>query len=234
MEAQINDYVKDQLADNNLADIAEYIDMLATMLKNFEVITELDVGKTDSAGNANATHTLSAIAFQKDGARLVVNADILSSLSAARNVSVNADFGANTLDVGDHAFKLPLGEFAVAGFHLALEEKFGITDLGAALQEMVDCKGLATNIGDVEAFGFTVASESQIENFCNDGLEKLPAQLDAQIRKLEFAELHMIGGEGSLQMASKSVNAMKGTWSSEFGIKGNGFSLPSIFEAIRM
>ncbi len=234
VEAQLNNYIQDKLLEGNAAgDITQYIDMIATMLTNFEVITDLSVGNADDAGNATGTHTLKAIAFEQDGMRVVVQSpDILNVLSVARDVSLNADYGASSIFVGDHAFTLPLGDFAVTAFHTALEQKFGVTDLGAKLNEVIDCAGLATSIGDIELFGTVVLAEDKIADFCVDGLNKLPEQLDKQIRKLEFAELHMVGGEGSIVLSTK-VNSFKGTWDAEFGVNGSGFAIPSTFEAVR-
>lgn len=234
VEGQINNYIQDKLLEGTTAgDITSYVDMLATMLTNFEVVTDLSVGNADEAGNANGTHTLRAVAFQQDNMRVVVQSpDILNVLSEARDVSLNADFSASSILVGDHSFKLPLGDFAVTAFHTALEEKFGVTDLGAKLNEMIDCPGLATQIGDIEIFGFVAVTEQQVGEFCVDGLNKLPEELDKQIRKLEFAELHMIGGEASLKATSR-VDSFTGNWDSEFGVNGSGFALPSTFEAVR-
>ena len=207
--------------------------MLATMLTNFEVITDLSVGNADEAGNAIATHTLKALAFQRDGMRVVVQSpEILNVLSVARDVSLHADFGARTILLGDHAFTLPLGDFAVTAFYAALEQRFGITDLGAKLNELVDCSGLASKIGDVKLFGTVILTEEKLGEACVDGLNKLPEALDKQIRKLEFAELRMIGGEGTITLSTK-VTSFKGTWDAEFGVNGSGFAIPSTFEAVR-
>lgn len=236
IENEINGYINDKLLVDGLAvgNITEYVDMLATMLTSFEVITDLSVGNTDAAGNANASHTLKAVAFQRDGARIVVQSpDILNTLSTASNVSLNVDFGTRSLAVGDHAFQLPLGDFAVSAFHTALQEEFGIFDLGVALNQMIDCNELAAQVGDVEVIGVVVVTQGDVADFCVQGLNKLPEQLDNQIRKLAFAELHIVGGEGSLQMDSKSVNSMKGSWDSLFGVDGSGISIPSTFEAKR-
>jgi hypothetical protein len=234
LEAQINDYIQDKLLEGNTAgDITAYVDMLATMLTNFEVVTDLSVGNADEAGNANGTHTLKAVAFQQDNMRVVIQSpDILNVLSEARDVSLNADFSSSSIAVGDHAFQLPLGDFAVTAFHAALETRFGVTDLGAKLNEMIDCAGLATQIGDIEIFGFTAVTEEQVGEFCVDGLNKLPEELDKQIRKLEFAELRMVGGIGTLKATSR-VDSFEGDWDSEFGVNGSGFAIPSTFTAVR-
>ncbi len=234
IETQINNYIQDKLLEGTTAgDITDYVDMLATMLTNFEVITDLSVGNADEAGNANGTHTLKAIAFEQDGMRVVIQSpDILNILSEARDVSLNADFSSNVINVGEHAFQLPLGDFAATAFNQVLEDRFGVTDLGAKLNEMIDCSGLAASIGDIEVFGIPVLSEQRVGEYCVEGLNKLPEELDKQIRKLEFAELRMVGGEGTLK-ATNRVDSFTGNWDSEFGVNGSGFAIPSTFEAVR-
>ncbi len=235
-EAQINNYIQDKLfQDAPVAEqIVQYVDMIAEMLTNFEVITNLELGNADAAGNVNANHTLTAVAFPMDGARTVVpTPDILNTLSIARDVSVHVDLGARSMVFGDHAFQLPLGDFAVTAFHQALSSQFGVTDLGATLNEMIDCPGLAAQVGDICISGFCLVSEPQIADFCVQGLNKAADQLDEQIRKLEYAQLHMVGGEASLQMSSSSLGSFTGNWDAEFGINGGGFSLPSAFKATR-
>lgn len=235
LEQQINTYLEDQLFENTpvAEQIVDYVDMISTMLTNFEVVTTLEVGNADEAGNANANHTLAGVAFPKDGQRtFVATPDILNTLSIARDVSLNIDLGAKSVAVGDHAFNLPLGDFAVTGFHAALESQFGIADLGEALNEMVDCTGLASEVGDICIDSFCILDEAQIADFCVQGLDQVAEQVDNKIRDIEFAELHMVGGEGAVQVAEK-VNSISGNWDSEFGINGNNLSVPSSFEAVR-
>ena len=243
LENQINNYIQDKLYDGVpvAGQIADITDMIATILTNFEVVTNLQVGNADVAGNANAQHSLVAIAYPQDGQRLVVAIpEIIGTLAIARDVSVNVNLDASTINFGDHALQLPLGDFAVTAFHQALESQFGITDLGDALSGMVDCSGLASNIGDIQVAGFTLLNETQLTGFCEQGLEQAAAQVDAQIRKLEMAQLHFAGGDGTVNMGAKAdglgstqMNAMDGNWQSELGINNAGFAAPSSFKAVR-
>jgi hypothetical protein len=233
----INGIIRDQLFDANpaIGDVASYVDLAASIVTDFEVISELDIKKPNSAGNATATHTLTAISFDQDGQKIVVQAsDILGSVASARNVSLQVDFNARKLDVGDHAFNLPRGEFAVDAYHTALEQKYGITDLGATLTSIIDCREVGQAVWD--AVGFTIGdvqvlSPSQVEGFCTTALTQLPKLIDQQIRNLKFAELRHTGGQASITVRSKEVKAIKGTWDSEIGFNGNGLSMPSEFQA---
>jgi len=243
VENQINTYIQDKLYEGVpvAGQIADITDMVASIVTNFEVVSKLEVGTADAAGNANAQHSLAGIAYPMNGERqLVSTPDIINTLTVARDVSVNVDLGSGTINFGDHALQLPLGDFAVTAFHQGLESQFGITDLGAALNDMVDCNGLAANIGDVQIAGFTVVSESQLSGFCVQGLDQAAAQVDEQIRKLEMAQLHFTGGAGTVSMESKAdglgstqVSAMDGSWQSELGINNAGFNVPSVFKAVR-
>ncbi|MCP4446300.1 MAG: hypothetical protein GY811_13290 [Myxococcales bacterium] len=243
VESQINDYIQEKLYEGVpvAGQIAEITDMVATLLTNFEVVSSLQVGTADDAGNATAEHSLTAIAYPQDGQRHVVAVPvIISALAVARDVSLNVNLDTNNINFGDHALELPLGDFAVIAFHAALESQFGITDLGAALGEMVDCDDLAADVGDIEVAGFTLVNEGQLARFCEQGLEKAAEQVDDQIRKLEMASLRFAGGDGTLSMESKAdglgstqLDAIEGNWQSELGINNSGFAAPSSFKAVR-
>ncbi len=144
------------------------------------------------------------------------------------------------MNVGDHELELPLGDFAVTAFHSALESQLGIADLGQALSDMVDCEGLAANIGDVVVSGLTVLSVPQMVTPCEQGLDLAAERVDAQIQKLETAQLHFAGGEGTFHMESKAdglratqLSAVDGNWQSALGINEGDFAAPSSFEAVR-
>ncbi len=243
VEDQINDYIQNQVYDGVpvVGQIADITDMVSSILTNFEVVTSLQVGNGDAAGNANAQHGLLAIAYPQDGNRVVVaTPEIINALSIARDVSVNVNLDASTINFGDHTLELPLGDFAVTAFHSALEAQFGIGDLSVALSDMVNCTSLASSIGDISVAGFTVVDEAQLDDFCEQGLDLAAEQVDEQIRKLEFARLHFMGGDGIVDMESKvddvgssQVGTMSGDWQSELAINNAGFAAPSSFKAVR-
>mgnify|MGYP003651352874 CR=1 FL=1 len=243
VENQINDYIQNQVYDGVpvVGQIADITDMVSSILTNFEVVSSLQVGSGDEAGNANAQHGLAAIAYPQGSDRIVVaTPEIINALSIARDVSVNVNLDASSINFGDHTLELPLGDFAVTAFHSALESQFGIADLGDALSNMINCTGLAASVGDISVAGFTVVNESQLDGFCEQGLDLAAEQVDEQIRKLEYARLHFIGGDGTVNMESKSddvgssqVGAMNGDWQSELAINNAGFAAPSSFKAVR-
>tara|TARA_R110002073_G_scaffold225022_11_gene385577 strand:+ start:15374 stop:16432 length:1059 start_codon:yes stop_codon:yes gene_type:complete len=240
---ELNTFIEERLYQGVpiAGQVAEITDLVATILTDFEVISNLQVGTVNEAGDANAVHSIVALGYPLNGEReIVAIPEIISTLAIARDVSVNFDFQSSTMNVGDHQLQLPLGDFAVTAFHAALETQLGIADLGQALSDLVNCDGLAANIGDVVINGLTVISVPQMVTLCEQGMDLAADKLDEQIAKLETAQLHFAGGDGNFNMESKSdglgsteLRSMDGNWQSELGINSGGFSAPSSFTAVR-
>ncbi len=217
-----------------VTEVIGYVDMVATMLTNFQVITTLEVGRVDEAGNSKAIHSLKAVSFPIDGqTQIIATPDVLNLLSTARDVSVNVDLANARILFGDHQFHLPLGNLAVTAYHSVLESQLGTADLGDYLVSKVNCEGLAAQVGDVCYDSICVLNEEQIAGFCVDALEKVAEEVDAKVAELEFADLHMTGGEASYAMDGAAVGTMQGNWDTEFGVNSQGFTVPSSFTATR-
>lgn len=237
----MNKYIEGRLDSKGAKELLEATEMITAMLTDFEVISTLTVGTADAANNANAEHSLKAIAFPKDGKRTVINTpDIVNTISIARDISVSVDIvgSKGTIDIGGHAFKLPLGDFAVQGYHTLLKERFGKDDLGDILGQAINCGDLAKEVGDIKLGEFVVLKEDKVGTLCEKGLEQVGAKLDDKIRDIEFAKLHWVGGEGTVSMGSSGISGMTGSWQTSLNINESdsedGFALPSKFEAKRM
>ncbi len=243
LEEQINEYIQEHIYEGIpvAGQVAEITDLIASILTHFEVVTELRVGTVDPVGNASGEHRLTSIAFLTDEERNeIAIPEIIGLLATARDVSLNFDVEYGTMNMGDHELQLPLGDFAVPAFHAALESELGITDLGAALNDMINCDGLASGIGEIRVGGLLVLTVDQLSDYCQDGLNQAAGEVDGLIRQLETAQLRFAGGDGTFKMVSQGddvgsteLSDMLGEWQSELGINDGYFAAPSQFSAVR-
>jgi len=246
-ENTMNNLIEDKLYNNVpiLETIASYADVAATIVTDFDVVTTLQVGNVDDAGNANATHSLAGFAFDNNGTRVFIDTpELLDTLTVARDVSVNVSLegSANTIDIGSHSMGLPIGDFAVLGLNAAIQAKTEYDDLGGLLGGLVDCPGIAANIGDLCLSFVCFANESQISGICETGLDLVAQQVESRLSSIGDAEIVMMGGQAQVIVGSKSdsasgdsVNAMQsGSWDTEFGLGSYSLPLQSAFEARRV
>lgn len=246
-ESTMNNLIEDKLYENVpvLEQITSYTDLVAGMLVEFEVVTQLEVGTVDEAGNAEATHTLVGLAFDKDGSNTFVNTpELLDTLTIARDVSVHAEFSGITssIDIGDHGMHLPLGEFAVYGLNSAIAATTDFEDLGDALGGIVNCESIAGQIGDLCISFVCVANESQLQSICETGLDLVAQQVENRIKDIDVAELRMSAGQADLRASAKTdstqgneVSAFRsGAWDTVFHFGSYELSTPSSFEAERI
>lgn len=244
----VNDYLLQQLYEGVPVSeqIVGWTDDLANMLTHFDVITHLSLGTVDAAGNLNARHRIAALAFQLHGAvQLVDTPDLVDELTAARDVSCNVALesdAAGRIDIGDHAFHLPLGDFAVTGFNLGLQQTLGVPDLSAALGQIVDCDGLAAEVASKCLGPVCIGHQAEIRTFCEAGLDAVAAQVEARLASIDFTELHLAAGEADLLDAGKEDGALDGfvdrleagTWTTDVNVDGRVLPVPATFVGHRL
>lgn len=212
----VNEYIASRVFQGApvTEEIARWTQDIAGMLHHFDIISSMDLATVDGATAAN--HVLAAVAFDFRGARRVVDTpDIVNQLTIARDVTCSiagAGEGEARLDVGDHAFHMPLGDFAVVGFNMGLEQVLGIADLHAALELLIDCPGLADEVSS-KCFGpVCVGHRDEIEGFCRMGIDLVVDQVESRIASVEFAELHLESGEAAMLDAGKDDSVLDGTF----------------------
>ena len=212
----VNDYIASRVFQGApvTEEIARWTQDITGMLHHFDVISTMDLATLGDTTTAN--HTLAAVAFDFRGARRVVDTpDLVDQLTIARDVSCQlADTGQGEarIDIGDHAFHLPLGDFAVDGFNMGLEQVLGIADLHAALGLLIDCPGLAAEVASKCLGPICVGHADEIEGFCQMGIDLVVDQIESRIASIEFAELHLASGEAAMLDAVKGDTAVDGTF----------------------
>jgi hypothetical protein len=242
----VNDFIFDQIAAGGTgADIIQWTDDIAGMLTAFDVVTRLEVGRRNDSGVAGANHTLAAVAFNLRGERQLVDTpELINTLTVARDVecSISGPGDGDRISIGEHAFHLPLGDFAVIGFNQALEASFGAPNLQAALGQIIDCQALAAQVADICVFSLCVGHEAEIAGFCNEGLATLAAEVEERIASIDFAELRLAAGDAALLDAGKEdgiadglIDVMDGgSWQTDVEIDGLVLPVPASFRAIRL
>ncbi len=212
----VNEYIASRVFQGApvTEEIARWTQDITGMLHHFDIVSTMDMATLE--GTTTVNHTLAAVAFDFRGTyRLVDTPDIVDQLTIARDVSCDlADTGDGQarIDIGDHAFHMPLGDFAVDGFNLGLQEVLGIADLTAALELLIDCPGLADQVSSRCIGPLCVGHRDEIESFCRMGIDLVVDKVESRIASIEFAELHLASGEAAMLDAAKGDSVLDGTF----------------------
>lgn len=199
-------------------------DDLASVATKFELVTRLDVPAGDEIGNAKATHSVKGIAwtFKKD--RHVVDApELVAKIGTVPGVPTNAvaldkrspKLETGRLEVSKHAFKLPLGAFAVKGADLLAQSTLGAKDLRDALGKLVDCNKLANDVAGrcIDPIGpgkVCVGHASDIEKLCVTGLDLVVKSVQGGLSKLDIPLLSFDEGDAKMWDAPADGGALDG------------------------
>jgi hypothetical protein len=209
VEGWINDFIFDQLYMGVpvTEEIARWAQDLSGILTHFEIASRMDMGNVAPAGDASANHTLAGVAFDFRGSRQLVNApDIVGQLTMARDVScqlASTEGGGAAIDIGDHAFHMPLGDFAVVGFNMGLQQLAGFSDLRDALGSVIDCAALAQSVASRCILSVCVGHAAEIEQLCVAGIDLLASEVERRIASIDYAELRLASGQAALVSADK-------------------------------
>jgi hypothetical protein len=222
----IDDHVFKALYENApvTEKIAGLADDLASVATKFELVTTLDVPAGDDVGNAKATHSVKGIAWTFKTDRHLVDApELVAKISTVPNVGTNAvaldkrspKLESGRLTVGAHAFKLPIGQFAIKGADLLAKDAFGASDLRDALGKVVDCQKLAVDVANrcIDPIGpgkICVGHQSDIEKLCTTGLDLMAKSVQAGLSKLDIPLLSFDEGNAKMWDGPAEGGALDG------------------------
>lgn len=243
LENMLNDAIQDQLYQG--APVAEEIvawaDQIATILTDFEVVSTLDVGSINGAVSAN--HVMAGVAFELDGTRRLIDTpDLVDQLTQARDVSceIALEGSSERITLADHAFNLPLGDFAVTAVNQAIAAKFGVPDLAGALGLLIPCDQIAEQVASQCLGPVCVGHQAEIEALCVAGLDQVAAKIEERIAAIDYAAIHLNGGRGILvdgkaDAADGSFDAIEqGSWQAAFDLDGRQIDVAATFTGARI
>jgi hypothetical protein len=191
--------------------ITGLLDDLASITTKFELVTVLDLPEGDGIGDAQATHTVSGMAYMWSEKRNVLTAPEAIANLTAQDVKANAvaleklssELETARLALGEHRFSVPVGSFALLAADRLVKDKFGAENLREALGKIVDCKAVAKNVASrcIDPIGpgkICVGRETELEMLCNTGLGAIVSAVQDQIRKLDLPLLRLENGQAQM------------------------------------
>jgi hypothetical protein len=247
VEKWINDFLFNQLFEGVpvTEQIADWTANLSILLTDFDLISKMDLSAPDGTGTSFADHQMAAVAFTWGDERLLVDTpDIVDTLTMATDVSctLEANASGGAIDIDEHAFHMPLGDFAVVGFTMGLEQLVGFPNLGAALGAMIDCEGLADSVSSRCVINVCVGHRDELLAVCQAGLELVADTIEARIASIDFAELALAEGRATLTAGDKQdaagralFDGMKsGTWQAAVNVDGVAVPVAATFTGRRL
>jgi hypothetical protein len=204
----IDDYIVGELYQNVPVtdEIAGIVQDTAQLVTQFELDTTLVLSPPDAMGMATATHAVAGVTFSVGDQKLVVTApELLSDVTQAsldatalHIVEQSPDVENGLLDLGDHAFAVPIGDYAIQGLDQLLMAELGQPDLRSALGSLIDCAGLAQNVANECIVDVCVGHQDEIQSVCESGLDLIASDVEAELHSITIQAMHFHSGEAKM------------------------------------
>jgi hypothetical protein len=195
LQARIEGTIDRALADTlNVPALDQVIDAATTVVSDIDVDSELVLR------GATARHTITALRFGSDTRFVTVPVNALAPVfdfEATTTAHVSTSGSQASLDIGDHVFGLPVGEYAWIALETIIIENAG-TGLRGVLGRVIDCPGSAHRVSGFGAFGVRVGHEEELRQLCENGLDLVEAKLYEQLLELNWDALHFESGSAKL------------------------------------
>jgi hypothetical protein len=205
LKKAINDFFASQVYGNARAssELDAVTAAIETVVARPDVVSQLSLLAPDATGATTATHRLEELRYHLDGGAFEITVPIVTPPGAASSV-LTVETGATArvtagdggedahLDVGDHAFGVPYGDYVLAAVDQVMEQRYG-TDLRGALGRLVDCNAMAASVAGTCVFGACIGHQSTLAAICNSGLDLAYQQMTERVRALRFDALRQNG-----------------------------------------
>jgi hypothetical protein len=237
----INDYVGSaKFQGHTVNDELDLIIALGTTtLARFELLTDLDLGAPDGAGRATATHGLRAVRFAGLPGQMKLTIPKLPPpisagiTEAALDAHVSGTAAQARLTLSDHAFGLPLGQYAYAGLNLALQQRYG-ADLKGTLDLLFDCPGLAKAVAEKCLVSVCVGHKDELLQICERGLEAIADRVHDRLGEYDFKALHFVSGKADVKGTGVAADRLdSGVWMANIDIGRGEHAVPATFTGAR-
>jgi hypothetical protein len=209
LESWINDAIFGRQYGNS--SVKSELDALAAALQTVvarpDIVSALQVDSPDANGAITATHALEKLHYTLYGGTTEITVPISDAAAAGPLVTLRtmADGRVTAplsnedahIQIGDHAFGIGYGSYALAALDQALRARFG-TDLRGALGQLVDCAAMAHAVASRCVLGACVGHQDTLTAICGDGLDLVYQDIRARIEGLRIDALHLTAGQAQM------------------------------------
>jgi hypothetical protein len=205
LKKAINDFfAADVYGDARVSsELDALVAVIETVLARPDVVSQLSLSVPDATGATTATHRLEELRYRLYGGATEIAVPIVAPPGAASSLlTLQTDATARVthgiggedahLQVGDHAFGLPYGTYALAAIDQAMVQRYG-TNLRGALGLLIDCDAMAASVAGKCVLGACIGHQSTLAAICDSGVDLAYQQLTDRIRELRFDALRQRG-----------------------------------------
>jgi hypothetical protein len=215
LEDEVGGWFNDALLNRSVegqsvgAELDLLLGMADTTLVRFDLLTDLSLREgTAPAGSeapSTAVHAFRGIRYDFLGGRLPVEVlrfvdertPIVTETELPARITA-AGAGDARLELGDHAFGVPYGQYAFAALDRAASERYGVP-LRGALGQLVGCASVAHSVA-AKCVGFAcVGHEGELTALCESGLDHVVEKIRAGFQSYDFDAVRLRAGHAELR-----------------------------------
>jgi hypothetical protein len=228
LESRLDGFINDYLSHATFqgkpvaGELDKIIAIGSLTLVRFDLLTGLDLVAA-SEGRTAASHVLEGVRFSDlPGIRTLTIPRL--PVPGITDTRPDARIGAPRagaqalLTLGDHAFGVPIGSYAVVALDLATEQLYGTT-LRGALGKLVGCDALASSVAHECVGPLCVGHEADLREICERGLDEVASRVLAKLRERDFKAVHFVSGTADLKATSAAIDRIDaGVWTARIDV----------------
>jgi hypothetical protein len=203
-----------QLLTTELAVLAELADV---SLLRFHLLTDLTLPARGAAGVPLAVHGFRGLRYEFLEGRLPVevlrfadqHTGLVTETEAPTTIVTPAAASDGTVELGDHAFGLPFGQYAFAALDLASNQRYG-APLRPALGKLFGCPEIAASVAGKCAGFVCVDHQAELTAICERGLDEVVDRIHERLQSYNFNAVRFRNGRAQLWDARAAGGARDG------------------------
>jgi hypothetical protein len=216
----INEAIRARMYEGKLvpAELEVLVMMLESTLVRFDLLTDLTLpGASVDASPPLAAHDFRGVRYESLGGRLplviprLVDKHTIIDAETRTVARVGAPMGGGDagLELGDHAFGVPYGQYAWAALDVVSNERYG-APLRPALGKLVDCAGMSQSVAGKCVLSVCVGHQAELLAVCEAGLDRVVAKVQEGVQAYNFNAVRFKQGRGQLWDAPAAGGAADG------------------------
>jgi hypothetical protein len=223
LESRLNGWINDAILNRSHEgrSVGEEIDVLVALseatLFRFDLLTDMTLPAPSSAPGSMAVHTLRGLEFDLLDGRMSVEIPRLvekhtlarAETQATARIVAPTRGGDADLELGDHAFGIPYGEYALAALDAASVKRWGLP-FRPAVGKLVDCPAMAASVAGKCLGPACVGHQSDLLALCERGVDLLVAKVQDSLRAYNWDAVRFKRGRAQLWDAPAAGGAGDG------------------------